>query len=34
MASNVVNVAATMDTDGEAGRGEWVERGCAKAEMG
>lgn len=34
MASNVVNVAATMDADGEARRGVWVEMGCAKAEMG
>lgn len=34
MASNVANVAATMDADGGARRGEWAEMGYAQAEMG
>lgn len=34
MASNVANVAATMDAEGGARRGEWVEMGYAQAEMG
>lgn len=33
MALHVVNVAATMDAEGGARRGEWVERGCAQAKM-
>ena len=32
MASHVANVAATMDAEGGARRGEWVEMGCAQAE--
>ena len=34
MASQAVRVAATMNADGGARRGVWVEMGCAKAEMG
>lgn len=34
MASYVANVAATMDAEGGARRGEWVEIGCAQVERG
>ena len=34
MALHVANVAATMDAEGGARRGEWVEMGYAQAEMG
>ena len=34
MASNVANVAATMDADGGVRRGEWAEMGCAQGEIG
>lgn len=33
MASHVANMDATMDADGGARRGEWVEMGCAQGEM-
>lgn len=34
MALHVANVAATMDAEGGARRGEGVEMGCAQAERG
>lgn len=34
MVSQVARVAATMNADGGAKRGEWVKMGCAKVKKG